>query len=119
VAERSLVVRERFMALTTHELRTPIAAIIGYLDLLDMELASAFSPKQHDYFNRLRRAGNHLLGLTNDFLDMAQGDAGRLRVADHDGPARHVMSEAAALVTPQAVARDVSVQLTETSEMVM
>jgi signal transduction histidine kinase len=119
VAERSLVVRERFMALTTHELRTPIAAIIGYLDLLDMELASTFSPKQHDYFNRLRRAGDHLLGLTNDFLDMAQGDAGRMRVAAHDGAARHVMSEAAALVTPQAVARDVTMQLTETSDKVM
>jgi len=35
VAERSVVVRERFMALTTHELRTPLNAIAGYLDLLD------------------------------------------------------------------------------------
>jgi signal transduction histidine kinase len=119
VAERSLVVRDRFMALTTHELRTPIAAIIGYLDLLDMELATSFSTKQQDYFNRLRRAGNHLLGLTNDFLDMAQGDAGRLRVAKHDGTARHAMSEAAALVMPQAVARDVTMHLAETSDAVM
>lgn len=119
VAERSLVVRERFMALTTHELRTPIAAIIGYLDLLDMELASSISSKQQEYFKRLRRAGDHLLGLTNDFLDMAQGDAGRLRVAAHDGTARHVMSEAAGLVMPQAVARDVTVDLTETSDAVM
>src|SRR5690242_6975684 len=119
VAERSLVVRERFMALTTHELRTPLNAIAGYLDLLAMELATSLTTKQIDYFGRVQRACKHLLGVTNDFLDMAQGDAGRLKVARHDGAARHVMSEASALVAPQATARDITVHLTETTDHVM
>jgi signal transduction histidine kinase len=118
VAERSVVVRERFMALTTHELRTPLNAILGYLDLLDMELATSINDKQKDYFARVQRASKHLLGLTNDFLDMAQGDAGRLTVASFPGAARHVMSEASALVAPQATARDVTVLLSETTERV-
>ena len=119
VAERSLVVRERFMALTTHELRTPLSAIGGYLDLLESELATSLTAKQTDYFRRVQRACKHLLGVTNDFLDMAQGDAGRLKVARHDGAARHVMSEASALVAPQATAREVTVHLTETTEHAM
>lgn len=119
VAERSLVVRERFMALTTHELRTPLNAIIGYLELLDLELASSLTAKQHEYFSRTQRASKHLLGLTNDFLDMAQGDAGRLKVERHEGAARHVMSEAAALVAPQAAVRNVTVHLTESTRHVM
>jgi signal transduction histidine kinase len=119
VAERSLVVRERFMALTTHELRTPLNAMIGYLDLLEEELATSLTKKQTDHFGRVQRACKHLLGVTNDFLDMAQGDAGRLKVARHDGGARHVMSEASALVAPQAIARDITVHLTETTEHVM
>jgi signal transduction histidine kinase len=118
VAERSVVVRERFMALTTHELRTPLNAILGYLDLLDIELAPSINDKQKDYFARVQRASKHLLGLTNDFLDMAQGDAGRLNVASFPGAARHVMSEASALVAPQATARDVTVLLSETTERV-
>ena len=118
VAERSVVVRERFMALTTHELRTPLNAILGYLDLLEMGLATSISDKQKDYFARVQRASKHLLGLTNDFLDMAQGDAGRLNVASFSGAARHVMSEASALVAPQATARDVTVLLSETTERV-
>jgi signal transduction histidine kinase len=118
VAERSVVVRERFMALTTHELRTPLNAILGYLDLLEMELATSISDKQKDYFARVQRASKHLLGLTNDFLDMAQGDAGRLNVASFPGAARHVMSEASALVAPQATARDITVLLSETTERV-
>jgi len=119
VAERSVVVRERFMALTTHELRTPLNAIGGYLDLLEMELATSLTDKQKGYFMRIQRACKHVVGVTNDFLDMAQGDAGRLRVASHNGAARHVMSEAAALVAPQASARQIAVRLAETSEHVM
>ena len=119
VAERSVVVRERFMALTTHELRTPLNAIMGYLDLLESELAAALTDKQLGYFVRVQRACKHLIGITNDFLDMAQGDAGRLKVASHDGAARHVMSEAVTLVAPQATARQITVQLSETTDHVM
>jgi signal transduction histidine kinase len=118
VAERSVVVRERFMALTTHELRTPLNAIMGFLDLLDLELSGSLNEKQEGYFTRVRRACKHLTGITNDFLDMAQGDAGRLRVARQPGAARHVMSEASALVAPQAAARDVTVSLSETTDHV-
>jgi signal transduction histidine kinase len=119
VAERSVVVRERFMALTTHELRTPLNAIMGFLELLDMELSASLTEKQAGYLTRVQRACKHLAGVTNDFLDMAQGDAGRLNVARRPGAARLVMSEASALVTPQAAARGVSVCLTETSDQVM
>jgi signal transduction histidine kinase len=119
VAERSVVVRERFMALTTHELRTPLNAIMGFLDLLDMELSESITEKQKGYFTRVRRACKHLAGVTNDFLDMAQGDAGRLRVARQPGAARYVMSEASALVAPQAAARDITVSLSETTDHVM
>ena len=119
VAERSVVVRERFMALTTHELRTPLNAIMGYLDLLETEMATLLTEKQSGYFARVQRACKHLVGITNDFLDMAQGDAGRLKVASHDGAARHVMSEAAALVAPQASARQITVRLSETTDHVM
>lgn len=113
VAERSLVVRERFMALTTHELRTPLNAIMGYMELLDIDLAPLMTNTQKDYFARVQRASKHLLGVTNDFLDMAQGDAGRLHVGRDEGAARHVIAEASALITPQAAARDVTVVLVE------
>lgn len=119
IAERSIVVRERFMALTTHELRTPLQAITGYLDLIAAQVVGDLNEKQKSFFARAQQGCAHLLGLTNDFLDMAQGDAGRLKVARHPGAARHVMSEALALVTPQAVARNVTVSLTEQTDHIM
>jgi signal transduction histidine kinase len=119
VAEHSLVVRERFMALTTHELRTPLNAIIGYLQLLELDAVKDMSARQQGYFERAQKASQHLLRVTNDFLEMAQGDAGRLQVARHPGAARHVMSEAVALVAPQAAARDIVIQPSESSDKVM
>lgn len=119
VAERSMVVRERFMALTTHELRTPLSAMVSYLELFEMESPVGQSEKQVLYLKRTREASAHLMTITNDFLDMAQGDAGRLTVAKHPGTGRQVMSEAFTLVVPQAAARGVDVALAETSEKVM
>jgi signal transduction histidine kinase len=118
-AERSMVVRERFMALTTHELRTPLSAMISYLELLEMESPVGQSEKQVLYLKRARDASAHLMTITNDFLIMAQGDAGQLNVAKHAGAARHVMSEAFTLVAPQAAARGVDIALAETSDKVM
>lgn len=119
VAERSLVVQERFMALTTHEIRTPLNGMLGYLELLDMELAATLTEKQAGYFLRTQRACRHLVGITNDFLDMAKGEAGHLKVARHAGAARHVISEAAALVAPQAAARSIEITLTESTKRIM
>lgn len=119
VAERSVVVQERFMALTTHEIRTPLNSMLGFLELLDMELKGALTENQTGYFMRIQRACKHLIAVTNDFLDMAKGEAGHLQVARHAGAARLAISEAAALVAPQAAARTVEITLTETTERIM
>ena len=110
VAERSLIVRERFMALTTHELRTPLNAIIGYLELLQIQLGDLMNEAQSGYFMRVEKAAKHLLGVTNDFLQMAQGDAGALVVNRQPADAANVMNEASALLTPQAAARSVVIR---------
>lgn len=119
VAERSLVVRDRFMALTTHEIRTPLNAMIGYMDLLEIDLSPIMSDRQREFFTRVQRASQHLRGITNDFLVMAQGDAGRLPVSCREAAARRVMREAAALIMPQALARDVTVRLAEAENELM
>ena len=119
VAERAVAVQERFMALTTHEIRTPLNSMLGFMDLLDMQLAATLTEKQTDYFQRIRRACKHLIAVTNDFLDMSKGEAGHLKVSRHAGAARHVISEAAALIAPQAAARLVEVTLTEATERMM
>ena len=119
VAERAVAVQERFMALTTHEFRTPLGAMQGYIELLELQLEGMLSEKQIEWFVRVKRACKHLIGVTNDFLDMTKGEAGHLRIARVPGVARLAMSEAAALVAPQAAARTVEIALTEAVEKVV
>ena len=119
VAERSVVVQERFMALTTHEIRTPLNGMLGYLELLEMGLEGTLNEKQRGYFERVQRACRHLVGITNDFMVMAKGEAGHLTIARHAGTARLAMSEAAGLVAPQAAARNVAITLSEATEKIM
>jgi len=107
------------MALTTHEIRTPLNSMLGFLELLEMDLKQAMNEKQVGYFERIQRACRHLIAVTNDFLDMAKGESGQLKVARHSGAARHVISEAAALVAPQAALRTVDITLAEATERIM
>jgi signal transduction histidine kinase len=69
--------KSEFLARMTHELRTPLNAVIGYSELLYEE---AEERGQHDMLEDLERikiAGNHLLAMINDTLDLAKIETGR------------------------------------------
>src|SRR5690606_38546594 len=70
--------REQFMAVMSHEMRTPLNAIIGYADLLEMELGGTLTAGQREQVQRIQVGGRHLLDLINDVLDLARADANKL-----------------------------------------
>ena len=67
-----------FVANMSHEMRTPLTAILGYAELLDDQHLP--TPERLRHARTIRKAGEHLLALVNDVLDLAKLDAGRLRV---------------------------------------
>ncbi|HUQ99125.1 MAG TPA: ATP-binding protein [Gemmatimonadaceae bacterium] len=99
--------KSEFLATMSHEFRTPLNAILGYTQLLDMGVLGVISPQQHDHLQRLRSSGIHLLGLVNDILDLSKIEAGRVSVSRETGLVSEVIRGAIALVGPQAVARDI------------
>ncbi len=66
--------KSAFLASMSHELRTPMNAVIGYAELL-MEEAEASDAED---LSRIRDAGQHLLHLVNDVLDLSKVEAGRM-----------------------------------------
>lgn len=66
-----------FMAKINHEIRNPLNAIIGFSDILDTELSD---PELRTYVSYIKNAGNVLLNLMNDILDLSQIDAGKLNI---------------------------------------
>jgi hypothetical protein len=77
---RANKVKTEFLASMSHELRTPLSAILGFADLLTTSPKEQLSPRARESLERIKRNGEHLLGLINDVLDLAKAEAGRVEV---------------------------------------
>ncbi len=69
-----------FLANMSHELRTPLNAIIGYSELLQEEMSDHADAAVMGDLERIRGAGNHLLLLVNDVLDLSKIEAGKMEL---------------------------------------
>jgi PAS domain S-box-containing protein len=90
-AEEANRAKSRFLASMSHELRTPLNAILGYAQLLETE--EGLAPAALDSAVEIRQAGNHLLALVNDILDLARIEAGRLEVDLRSVSLRELLSQ--------------------------
>ncbi len=101
--------RSEFVATMSHEMRTPLNAVLGYAELLDLEVPGSLNEAQHDYLERIRGASARLLSLINDILDLAKLDAGRLDLTRERSNAGSIVASAVQTVEPLAAARGVKV----------
>src|SRR5262249_18601220 len=79
-AEATSRAKSEFLAKMSHELRTPLNAVIGMSKMLSTRLFGPLKPKQAEYLADITQAGEHLLALINDILDLAKVEAGHLDV---------------------------------------
>ena len=100
--------KDRFLAVMSHEMRTPLNAILGYSDLLDMELDGSLSEGQRQQVDRIRFGSRHLLDLINDLLDLARLDARRLDLDIRPVDLGAVVEEVTALLEAQAGAKGIA-----------
>jgi signal transduction histidine kinase len=70
----------KFLSLVTHELRSPLNAINGYLDLMLEGMAGELSEQQREFLQRARAGSEHLYTLLEDLLLAARADTGQLRL---------------------------------------
>jgi signal transduction histidine kinase len=101
--------KSEFLATMSHEMRTPLNAVVGYAELLDLELAGTLNAAQHSYIERIRLASTRLLALISDVLDLAKLDAGRLVLAHERGSVGETIASAIGDVQPTADERGVRI----------
>ncbi len=76
-ADRS---KNQFLANMSHELRTPLNSIIGFSSVLLENAREALAPRMYKFLENIRTAGNHLLELINDILDLSKIEAGKMEL---------------------------------------
>lgn len=110
-AEAASRSKSEFLANMSHEIRTPLTAILGYTDLLRDEAANeGATTEQLQAMDTIRRAGEHLLTVINDILDLSKIEAGKLEVEQVDTALPSVLLDVESLMRARAQAKGVSLE---------
>ena len=78
LAEQANHTKSQFLANMSHELRTPLNAIIGYAEMLQEDVQEQGNPIMQKDLEHIQIAGNHLLEIVNDVLDLSKIEAGKI-----------------------------------------
>lgn len=79
-AEKASLAKSEFLSMMSHELRSPLNAVLGFAQLMGTE-TPAPSARQRNSIDRIQKAGWHLLGLIDEILDLAVIEAGNVTLA--------------------------------------
>lgn len=80
IAELAIYAKDSFLANMSHEIRTPLNAIIGFTDLI---AKSKLDGTQKEYINNVQTAGENLMIIINDILDLSKIESGNLIIESH------------------------------------
>ena len=84
-AEDASLAKTRFLNNMSHDIRTPMNAILGYAQLMEEELKGKDLPETSDHLEKLRQSGNLLLSIINNVLDMARIESGKMEIDENYG----------------------------------
>lgn len=105
--------KSKFLANVSHEVRTPINAIIGYSEMLEDPSYSSLTEKQVSYVQNISASARHLRELINDILDLSKVEAGKIELRFEPFLVRDALGATLATVRPQADQKGLQLVLDE------
>ncbi|KAI8910732.1 histidine kinase-like ATPase [Powellomyces hirtus] len=102
-AEANSQFARQFLAIMSHEMRTPLNAVIGMTDLL---LDTQLDAEQKEFVETVRSSGSHLQVIINETLDYSKIESGKLELEPHPVVIRQILEEAVDIVSSSASSND-------------
>ena len=99
-AIKANLIKSQFLANMSHELRTPLNAIIGYSEMLKEEAEEIGEKMFAEDLGKISKAGNHLLSLINDILDISKIESGKMEIFVETCGLSALVQEVATTVAP-------------------
>ena len=106
MAEQANLAKSDFLSSMSHELRSPLNAILGFAQLMESDPQSP-TPSQKESIAQILDAGWHLLNLINEILDLAVIESGTVSLSGESVSLDEVMLECRAMMEPQAHQRGI------------
>ena len=103
--------KSAFLANMSHDIRTPMNAILGYAQLMQRD--QALSPGAQEKLAIIRQSGQHLLALIEDVLEMSKIEAGRVRVQNEPFNLRGLLNDLAVMFRLRCTAKGLEFKLLE------
>ena len=111
--------RSRFFASLSHELRTPINAVIGYNHLLQEKIFGKLSERQSEALEKANRSAQHLLELVDDILDISKIEAGKLEIVPEETDLAALMRDTATSLQLQAREKEIDLEVEAPDRLVV
>ena len=108
LAEQANAAKTEFLARMSHEIRTPLYSILGLAQMINRE---PLSHHQRDMLGRVQEAGQSLMGIVNDILDLAKIESGHLRIESHPFNLEKLLSKLGDLFTSLAQAEGLDLHI--------
>jgi PAS domain S-box-containing protein len=106
-AEKANLAKSDFLSSMSHELRSPLNAILGFAQLMESSSPSP-TASQSESIAQILQAGWHLLKLINEILDLAVIESGKVSLSPESVSLSEIMSECQAMMEPQAQQHGIS-----------
>lgn len=110
-AEQASRIKSEFLAVLSHEFRTPLQALFGYAELLDSGVHGSLEPAQREDVRRIQLGLTHMASLVNQILDRASLDAGRLSLDIRLVPLDEALESLRALMEAQLATKGISLEI--------
>jgi PAS domain S-box-containing protein len=107
-ADRANRAKSEFLSRMSHDLRTPLNAVLGFAQVLDLD---ELAPEHRESVRQILAGGRHLLELINEILDIARIEAGQLSLSPEPLDVSDLIRHAVALMRPLASARQIKVTI--------